>query len=105
MADPPGGRFERFRREARAAARLHHTNIDQVHGTGGQDGMPYFVMQYIPGAGLDRVIYTIRERQGPAAAAPPEGNGGRPPPPPGTSWLAELSQMNAPWGFGSDFRS
>jgi len=47
---------ERFRREARAAARLHHTNIVQVYGTGEQDGLHYFVMQLIPGAGLDGII-------------------------------------------------
>jgi serine/threonine protein kinase/WD40 repeat protein/Flp pilus assembly protein TadD len=46
----------RFEREAKAAARLHHTNIVPVHGFGEHDGTPYYVMQFIPGLGLDAVI-------------------------------------------------
>jgi serine/threonine protein kinase/WD40 repeat protein len=46
----------RFEREARAAARLHHTNIVPVHGFGEHAGTPYYVMQFIPGLGLDAVI-------------------------------------------------
>jgi eukaryotic-like serine/threonine-protein kinase len=45
----------RFRREARAAGRLHHTNIVPVHGVGEHAGRHYYVMQYIVGRGLDRV--------------------------------------------------
>src|SRR5205823_9902268 len=40
---------ERFRREARAAARLHHTNIVPVFGVGEHEGTPYYVMQFIQG--------------------------------------------------------
>ena len=39
----------RFEREARAAARLHHTNIVPVFGVGEDDGTPYYVMQFIHG--------------------------------------------------------
>jgi WD40 repeat protein/serine/threonine protein kinase len=46
----------RFEREAKAAAKLHHTNIVPVHGFGEHDGTPYYVMQFIPGLGLDAVI-------------------------------------------------
>jgi eukaryotic-like serine/threonine-protein kinase len=46
----------RFEREARAAAKLHHTNVVQVFGLGEQDGVPYFVMQLIHGLGLDDVL-------------------------------------------------
>lgn len=45
-------RRERFVREAQAAAKLHHTNIVPVFGVGEQDGLPYYVMQLIPGCGL-----------------------------------------------------
>jgi serine/threonine protein kinase/Flp pilus assembly protein TadD len=46
----------RFEREARAAARLHHTNIVPVFGTGEAEGVPYYVMQFIQGMGLDVVV-------------------------------------------------
>jgi serine/threonine protein kinase/WD40 repeat protein len=46
----------RFEREAKAAGKLHHTNIVPVHGFGEHDGTPYYVMQFIPGLGLDAVI-------------------------------------------------
>jgi WD40 repeat protein/serine/threonine protein kinase len=55
--------LERFRRESRAAAGLHHTNIVQVFGTGEQDGLHYFVMQFIPGSGLDVLIGELRRLQ------------------------------------------
>ncbi len=46
----------RFRRESRAVARLHHTNIIQVYGSGVHDGIPYFAMQFIDGKSLDNVV-------------------------------------------------
>jgi serine/threonine protein kinase len=50
----------RFQREARAAARLHHTNIVPVFGVGHDDGHYYYVMQFIPGMGLDAVLEELR---------------------------------------------
>src|SRR5262249_34075334 len=50
----------RFQREARAAAKLHHTNIVPVFGVGEQDGLHYYVMQFIPGLGLDLVLDELR---------------------------------------------
>ncbi len=47
---------QRFQREARVAARLHHTNIVPVFGVGEHDGLHYYVMQYIHGPGLDQVL-------------------------------------------------
>ena len=49
-------RLQRFFREAQAAARLHHTNIVPVFGVGQQDGIHYYVMQFIDGEGLDKVL-------------------------------------------------
>jgi WD40 repeat protein/serine/threonine protein kinase len=46
----------RFEREAKAAARLHHTNIVPVYGVGEHEGIPFYAMQFIQGLGLDAVI-------------------------------------------------
>lgn len=54
----------RFEREARAAAKLHHTNIVPVFGVGEQDGMCYYVMQFIQGLGLDNVLEELRRLRG-----------------------------------------
>lgn len=56
--------IERFRREARAAARLHHTNIVPVFGVGEWEGIHFYGMQYIEGLGLDSVLKEIRRRRG-----------------------------------------
>jgi serine/threonine protein kinase/WD40 repeat protein len=50
----------RFVREARSAARLHHTNIVPVFGVGEHDGLHYYAMQFIPGLGLDKVLDEVR---------------------------------------------
>ena len=61
----------RFQREARAAARLHHTNIVPVFGVGCDDGHHYYVMQFIPGMGLDAVLEELRRlRRGRGVASP-----------------------------------
>jgi serine/threonine protein kinase len=55
------GKFlERFKREARAAGRLHHTNIVPVHGVGEHQGTHFIVMQFIHGQGLDEVLQEVR---------------------------------------------
>ena len=51
---------QRFEREARSAARLHHTNIVPVFGVGEEGGLQYYVMQYIEGLGLDAVLDELR---------------------------------------------
>jgi WD40 repeat protein/serine/threonine protein kinase len=52
--------LQRFHREAKAAAKLHHTNIVPVFGVGEQDGLHYYVMQLIHGPGLDAVLTEVR---------------------------------------------
>ena len=52
---------QRFEREARAAAKLHHTNIVPVFGVGCQDDTHYYVMQFIQGLGLDGVLAELRK--------------------------------------------
>ena len=47
---------DRFRREAAAAAKLHHTNIVPVYATGDENGVHFYAMELIDGPGLDRVI-------------------------------------------------
>jgi serine/threonine protein kinase/WD40 repeat protein len=66
---------QRFQREARAAARLHHTNIVPVFGVGEDGGLHYYVMQFIHGLGLDQVLDELKRlrrcRNGMTAADPP----------------------------------
>jgi eukaryotic-like serine/threonine-protein kinase len=50
----------RFHREAKAAARLHHTNIVPVFGVGECEGIHFYVMQFIRGLPLDAVLREIR---------------------------------------------
>ncbi len=53
---------ERFRREARAAARLKHENVVTIHDLGvTNDGTPYLVMELVEGDSLRHLI----ERDGP----------------------------------------
>jgi serine/threonine protein kinase/WD40 repeat protein len=64
---------DRFVREAKSAARLHHTNIVPVYGVGQQDGLHYYVMQFIQGLGLDQVLTELRAlHRHPGGAVPPE---------------------------------
>src|SRR5437763_13914453 len=45
--------MERFRREARTAANLHHPNVITVHDFGEDErGVPYLVLEYIAGPTL-----------------------------------------------------
>jgi WD40 repeat protein len=52
--------LERFKREARAAARLHHTNIVPVFDVGKDGDHCYYAMQYIQGQGLDQIVEELR---------------------------------------------
>ena len=68
----PAGRdrttLERFRREARASARLHHTNIVPVFEVGQDGEVRYYAMQFIQGQSLDAVIDELRRLRGRSAS-------------------------------------
>lgn len=49
-----GNQLKRFQREAQTAARLHHTNIVPVYGSGETEGYHWYAMQFIAGQSLDR---------------------------------------------------
>lgn len=55
--------IERFRRESRAAAGLHHANIVPVFGVGEDNGLHYYVMPCIRGVGLDQVLVQLGKSQ------------------------------------------
>jgi hypothetical protein len=79
LGDPKS--LERFRREAKAAARLHHTNIVPVYEVGREGDVSFYAMQLIQGQPLEQVIDELtrlrqprgkRGRQGAAAPECPE---------------------------------
>ncbi len=51
--------LERFRREAQAAANLHHTNIVSVFGVGEDQGHHYYVMEFVEGNSLSEIVNTL----------------------------------------------
>src|SRR6516225_3549757 len=61
----------RFQREAKAAARMHHTNIVPVFDVGSDGEHLYYAMQLIHGQGLDLVIEDLKRLRGQAQAGPP----------------------------------
>jgi tetratricopeptide (TPR) repeat protein len=91
---------ERFRREAEAAAKLHHTNIVPVYATGEQDNVHFYAMELIAGPSLDHVLNSLREPGSASATAPelaatgPYAAGGAPPSASGPGRLS---------GSGSDY--
>ena len=75
LLDPK--QVKRFEREAKAAARLHHTNIVPVFGVGRQEGHHYFVMQFIAGLGLDVVLDDLRRLRGEKSEGKPSAASSR----------------------------
>ena len=49
---------ERFKRETRIAASLHHPNIVGIHYAGEHEGLLFFVMDYVTGTDLHEVLLT-----------------------------------------------
>jgi serine/threonine protein kinase len=75
---------QRFKAEALAAARLHHTNIVAIYAQGEHEGQFYYAMESIDGVSLDTVIHRqpdlLRPQSGgaPAPIAAPRGTPGLP---------------------------
>src|SRR5437870_10238819 len=86
----------RFQREARSAAKLHHTNIVPVFGVGDQDGLHYYVMQFIQGLGLDLVLDELRRLRPPRGKPAPTQHDalGRP-----TNRSRNISSVTVPRGL------
>src|SRR5262249_36768562 len=63
---------ERFRREAKSAARLHHTNIVPVFEVGRARDVSFYAMQLIQGQGLEQIIAEVRRLRTPSPQA--DGN-------------------------------
>ncbi len=55
--------LQRFQREARAAGSLKHKNIVPVFEVGEENGLHFYVMQYIDGRPLDNVLSQVRLRE------------------------------------------
>ncbi len=81
LRDPD--KLHRFEREARAAARLHHTNIVPVFGVGtwhagkSQPPIHYYVMQLIQGLGLNEVLAELKRLRRAKGPAPGPGGASR----------------------------
>jgi serine/threonine-protein kinase len=48
--------LDRFRREARVAARLHHENIVAIYEFSEKDGMYFLALEYVPGVDLQEYV-------------------------------------------------
>ncbi|AFY68041.1 serine/threonine-protein kinase [Geitlerinema sp. PCC 7407] len=55
-----GGSYQKFQDEARRLASCVHPNIVRVSDFFEEDGLPYMVMDYIPGAPLDKLVFPDR---------------------------------------------
>jgi serine/threonine protein kinase len=53
---------ERFHREARAAAKLHHPSIVTIYAEGAEHNVCYFAMEMIDGQNLDRITVATSTR-------------------------------------------
>jgi WD40 repeat protein/serine/threonine protein kinase len=89
----------RFEREARAAAKLHHTNIVPVFGVGSDQGTHYYVMQFIQGLGLDQVLEELKRLRNAGAGGPPRRTERRDEP--GSSPACEIALSLATGAFAA----
>src|SRR5205814_1498792 len=50
----------RFRREAELLGRVRHPNLVEVYDAGAEDGVPYLVLEFVPGGSLERWLRANR---------------------------------------------
>ena len=48
--------LDRFRKEAQAAAKIRHANVVGVFDAGEANGLPYYIMEYVPGPTVAHLI-------------------------------------------------
>jgi eukaryotic-like serine/threonine-protein kinase len=72
LRDPK--RLARFRIEAQAAAKLHHTNIVPVFGLFEHDELYYYAMQFIDGQGLHELVASAKQSTSPDRAKQRNGS-------------------------------
>jgi len=53
--------LERFKREAKALAKVSHPNIVSIYEIGGQEPYSYIAMEFIKGVSLDKILSSIRK--------------------------------------------
>ncbi|MEZ6063751.1 MAG: serine/threonine-protein kinase [Planctomycetaceae bacterium] len=70
MAALDSQRRQRFLRESRTAAMLHHSNIVPVFGVGEHNGILFYAMQFIEGRPLDMVLEELRRIREPQLFRP-----------------------------------
>jgi len=51
----------RFLYEARTMARVRHENVVEIYAFGNHAGSPYFVMEYVPGPHVEKILRTRRD--------------------------------------------
>jgi serine/threonine protein kinase len=56
--------LRRFEQEAKTASQLHHRNIVPVSASGHEHGYCYYVMRFVNGVSLDRVIERLSQTNG-----------------------------------------
>ncbi len=62
LVDHSGDAAERFLIEARATAQLNHENIIVVYELGEHEGVPFMVLEYLPGKTLEQSLEERRSR-------------------------------------------
>jgi eukaryotic-like serine/threonine-protein kinase len=76
-ASRDGKALARFRREAKAAARLHHTNIVPVFEVGQDSDTCFYAMQFIAGQSLDQVVEELQRLRAEGTSPPGKEKDGK----------------------------